>query len=243
MSIISKAKPIGKMSQSALWVIYGKSGSGKTKLASTFPKPMLYVQVGDDGSNTISDVDDVLAVRADNIQELKQILIELKENDEFKSVVIDTFSLILPEYIISKTDDKKKMTLQMWGEIKAYTDELVRLAHELAKYKNVVLTCHETKEILDGLEDEILPEIRPSVSKGAMLYLEGMANFGIHTVVFKKDEIKNGKPITIFKYGCHYGTNSYYWTKTQKPSKVVLPKVVINPTFKKLKKLLNQEEK
>ena len=47
-SILNTAVDISEVSSGKLVVLYGKSASGKTKVGSTFPKPMLYVKIGDD---------------------------------------------------------------------------------------------------------------------------------------------------------------------------------------------------
>ena len=59
MSWLEQAVSLKDLPSSQLWVLYGKSGAGKTHMLSTFPKPMLYLQFGDDGSNTIGDVEGI----------------------------------------------------------------------------------------------------------------------------------------------------------------------------------------
>ena len=75
--ILDSAVDIRDLGQSNLWVIYGKSNTGKTHLGATFPKPMLYVQIGDDGSNTIAKVKGIKALRISNISDLKKLAEEL----------------------------------------------------------------------------------------------------------------------------------------------------------------------
>ena len=72
------------------------------------------------------------------------------------------------ENIISKS---KRMTQQAWGDLATDTEECVRIAHKLSKSKWVVLSCHEVVDTIDGMEDELLPDVRCSVSKGVRTYL------------------------------------------------------------------------
>lgn len=53
------------MSKHRSYVFYGRSGTGKTTAASTFPKPMLLLDAKDRGTDSISDVPgiDVLDVQ------------------------------------------------------------------------------------------------------------------------------------------------------------------------------------
>jgi len=243
MNYLEQAVDIQDMDQSNLWVIYGKSASGKTALLATFPKPLLYLQIGDDGSNTISDVEGVKAIRVISIEQLKSILLEARLNKVYKTIALDTFSLVVEEWIdANATQKKKRVTIQMWGDIKTDTGELVKLAHILARDKIVVLTCHEVSDTIEGFEDEIAPDVRPSVSKGSRTYLEGMANYGIHTTVLEKDKPQgDGTTKQVIVHAVHLAQNPYYWVKTQKPTSIKLPKLVYNPTYDKIMKLMRGE--
>lgn len=242
MGLIDKAQDIADLGQSNLWVLWGRSGSGKTHFASTFPKPMLYIQIGDDGSNTIADVEGIKAIRADSPGAVKTMLEEARLNKEYKTVVVDTFSLVVNDWVNENAIKKKKrMTQQMWGDMKTDQEEIIKAAWILARTKFVVLTCHEATDSIEGMEDEIIPDIRPSVSKGARTYLESMANYGIHTVVLTKDkENEDGSSETITVHAAHLASNPYYWVKLQKPAHVKVPKAVINPTYSKIMKILTK---
>ena len=244
MSILSTAVPIDDLGQHRLVTIYGKSGSGKTELGSTFPKPMLYLQIGDDGSNTIKGKKGISAIRIRNLSELGDSLNELLElakkgKLKYKSILCDTFSMITNVWVKENAVDKnKKMTQQMWGDLKTETEELIRKSHNLAEYAWVILNCHEATDSFEGMEDEILPEIHPSTTKGARTYLEGMSNYGLHTLIRKKTATVNGVEETIPVYVTQIGPNPYYWTKLQKPKSLKVPKQVRNLTYTKLAELL-----
>lgn len=247
MGILDRAVNIAELGQHKLVTIYGKSGSGKTELGSTFPKPMLYISVGDDGSNTISHKSGIDAYAVENLSQLKQILEERsqlasKNKLKYASVFVDTFSMVTNVWIDENAIKKnKKMTQQMWGDLKNETEELIRLAHQLAGYCWVILSCHEAGDSFEGMEDEILPDIHPSTTKGARTYLEGMSNYGLHTLIRKREIIVDGITDTVAVYTTQIGPNPYYWTKLQKPKDLKVPKHVKNLTYTKLMKLLNPE--
>lgn len=234
---------IGDLGQSSLWVIYGKSASGKTELLSSFPKPLLYIQIGDDGSNTIRDKEGIKALRAESVPQLKEILLELRLDKKYASVAVDTFSLLVNEWMDENAVKKKKrVTQQMWGDLKTDAEEVIKLAHILAKKKNVILTCHEVSDSFEGMEDEIAPEVRPNLNKGSRTYLEGMANYGIHTaVILKEKEQPDGTTKQVPVYVAHLASNPYYWVKTQKPAHIKLPKSAANPTYDKIMRLMRGE--
>ena len=240
MGALDKAVDIAQMEQRNLWVLYGKSGSGKTHAASTFPKPLLYIQIGDDGANTIKNVKGIKILRPSTLAELKSIAIELMTDKKYATVVCDTFSMVVNEWINANAVQKsKRMSQQAWGDLMTDTQEFIRMWHMISLNKIVVLTCHEVTDSFEGFEDEIAPDIRPNVSKGARTYLEGMSNFGVHMVVVSREvEQPDGSTKTIIKHAAQIAPNPYYWVKTQKPAEVKLPNLVINPTYDKIMGLI-----
>ena len=239
MGYLSQARDISEVTQCNFWVIYGKSGSGKTALGGTFPKPMLYVKIGDDGSNTIKSYKGIKVIEAHNPVEVKEIAKELLKDKTYKSVFLDTFSLVTNEWINENVVSKsKRMTQQAWGDLKTDTEEVIRILHQVSETHIVIVSCHEAADAFEGMEDEILPDIRPSVTKGARTYLEGMANYGIHCIkVTKEVEGKDGtKEVT--KFGVNLGANPYYWTKLQIDPAIKVPKMVYNPSYDKIINLI-----
>ena len=243
-TILSSAVDISEVSSGKLVVLYGKSASGKTKVGSTFPKPMLYVKIGDDGVNTIKKVSGISVIEPKTIAELKQVFEELENDKTYESVFVDTFSLLVNEWKNENVIKKgKKMTQQLWGDLMTETEELIRLAHKLSKKKWVILSGHEVTDSIEGMEDELLPDVRISISKGARTYIEGMANFGIHTVKIQKEVIDKatGETKEVVKYAADIGPKPYYWTKFQIDPKIKLPNRMINPSYEKIMKLIEEE--
>lgn len=239
MSFLDSAVEIQELGQRNLWVLYGKSGSGKTKIAGTFPKPMLYAKIGDDGANTIARVPGIKGVQLESPKDLKTLVEELLKDKHYITFVADTFSLFVQEWkdqnVIKK---KRKMTQQDWGNLATDSEEIIKLLHKLARRKIVVLTCHEAVGTIEGMEDEITPEVRPSVSKGVRTYLEGMANYGIHTTKILKEVTKGNTTKEIVKFAADIGPNPYYWTKLQIDPAIKVPARIINPTYDKFMEVI-----
>ena len=243
MSLLDSAVSIKDMPKGNLWVLWGKSGSGKTHMLSTFPKPILYLQYGDDGTGTIEDVDGIDVIIIEDQRHLESLLEEARLDENYATIAVDTFSLFTNEWTDENAVRKKKrMSQQMWGDLKTDTEKLIRMAKTLSRFKIVVLTCHEATDVIEGMEDEIMPDVRPSVSKGARTYLESMANFGIHTTVIEKEVEKKDGTDTVIRHAAHLAPNPYYWTKLQKPASIKVPKLVINPTYDKIIKLMKGEK-
>ena len=119
----------------------GKPKSGKTMIAGSYPKPLLYVSVGNDGGGRDllmryrDDIEKGLIrvknLRNDNIiggqikttscEKLAILLAELRKPgaDEFKTIVIDTVGSLQDDYK-SYLENKKRgvpLSQQEWGDV------------------------------------------------------------------------------------------------------------------------------
>lgn len=119
----------------------GKPKSGKTMIAGSYPKPLLYVSVGNDGGGRVlfmkykDDIDKGLIkvknLRNDNMiggviketscEKLAKLLAELRkpDADEFKTIVIDTVGSLQDDYKAYLENKKRGVPLsqQEWGEV------------------------------------------------------------------------------------------------------------------------------
>lgn len=240
MGYLDKAVDISELDDRNLFVIWGKSNSGKTTLIGSFPKPMLYIMVGDNGARSIKHVEGIDVIEVTSPSDVVPIMEEVYKKGGYKSCAVDTFSLVTQVWIDQNVKvKKKKMTQQLWGDLKDDTDEIIRTASKLSAKMNVILSCHEVTESIEGYEDEVTPDVRPSVTKGSRTYLEGMANYGIHMTVIEVQGEEGSSEV----HACHVGKNPYYWTKSQINPSIKLPKTVKNPTYDKLMKYYNGEVK
>jgi len=238
MSSLDAAIDVADVDSSNLWVIYGKSQSGKTEFLSTLPKPILLILIGDDGTRTLKNKKGMKILRAETPSDIKTYLRDAMKDKKYASVAVDTFSLAVNVWIETHAIAKgKKMTMQMWGDLGADMNEIIKAAHILSAKKVVALTCHELADSIEGYEDEIVPDIRPNMNRFSRTYLEGMANYGIHTTVVEKE--KDDKTLNVFM--AHVSPNPYYWAKIQKPKEVKMPKMMANPTYPKIMKKVSGE--
>lgn len=119
----------------------GKPKSGKTMIAGSYPKPLLYVSVGNDGGGRVllmryrSEIEKGLIkvknLRNDNVingqikttscEKLAILLAELRKPgaDEFKTIVIDTVGSLQDDYKAYLENKKRGVPLsqQEWGDV------------------------------------------------------------------------------------------------------------------------------
>lgn len=122
----------------------GKPKSGKTLIAGSYPKPLLYVSVGNDGggrvlmmnyredclngnikvknlnNDPLTVVGKSRSIKQTSVEKLADLLWELRQPNapKFKTIVIDTLGALQDDYKKSLEDIKgTKLSQQEWGEV------------------------------------------------------------------------------------------------------------------------------
>lgn len=151
MGILDSVKGISQLPQNKLDVIMGFPGSGKTTLAATYPKPLLYIQIGDDGGgivmNDYSD-NDIKQIVLENDQttslymKLLSLLNELEASNGsgFKTVVLDAYSSIEETMIQAATATKGRPL--NWDERGAITQAMINLRDRIVSLSKKTPTTY-----------------------------------------------------------------------------------------------------
>lgn len=175
--MLEMAKGISQEKSNNVFVFMGLPGSGKTTVAGTFPKPMLYVSIGDDGGGVVlkgysDDEVKTLNLATDksgtSCAKLKTLLTELKGNKTFKTVVIDAYTSIQEEMEAYFTMMKggKALNFDEWDavgkQLLSLRDMIVANSKEGVNY---VLVCHvKTKDMTDTITNEVSKTVIPKMT-------------------------------------------------------------------------------
>ena len=119
----------------------GKPKSGKTLIAASYPKPLLYVSIGNDGGGRVimtkyrDDVEKGLIkvknlrndmpvggkIKETSCDKLAKSLRDLRDPnaDKFKTIVTDTFAALQDDYkvYLETTKGGKALSMQEWGDV------------------------------------------------------------------------------------------------------------------------------
>ena len=137
----------------------GKPKSGKTLIAGSYPKPMLYISVGDDGGGCVlmtayrNDIEKGLIkvknlrndqpvngkIKHTSIEKLADVLWELKQPGapKFKTIVIDTIGALQDDYKAYMEFQKggKQLSTSEWGDVSKMVlnikDNMKRFSEEM----------------------------------------------------------------------------------------------------------------
>lgn len=238
-------------------VLYGRSGTGKTTIASTFPGPILLIDASERGTDSIRDIKGVKVLRVSGWQDIIDAFWYLKQTKKFKTVVIDTVSNCQDFAIKKIMEDNGKdadsnvggwgtMTKREWGKVSSMLkDDLIGNYVSLDGV-NVVFIAHDRvmggSEEDDSTEGMILPEVGPRLMPSVASVLNGAVGIIGNTFVREVyKEIKIGKrKINKRKveYCLRIGPHAYYVTKIRKPKTVLLPEVIVDATYDKLQEVV-----
>ena len=214
-----------------VYIIYGKSGTGKTVVASTFPKtkeaPMLYLDILEGGIGSVDNKDKELIdwVPIESFEEVDQVLEDVingyslvdgkKIPVKYSTIVIDSLTQL--EYLIKKylktSSNKSSMTLQLWGQAKDSQEDVYNLLKYLHMKTGarVVAIAHE-KELSDDNNPEF-NTIIPSLMTSSSVSLCAKASFVWYTKIEKEDKVdENNNVVTKTSFVTYISAHPYLVT-------------------------------
>lgn len=234
-------------------VLYGRANSGKTTLASSWPKPMLYIDVKDRGSRSIRDIKGIKKRRIETFEDFEETYWWIVANpDRYATVVVDTVSqlqrIAVEEHHSRKKTSKGKrsagdwgsMTKRDWGDVAALMKEWIINYRDLADIgievvfvaQDRAFNMSEDDEETEGdLPPEIGPALSPSVAKLLNASVDVIGNTFLQTRVIKGNTVKKIKSKEIIEYCLRVGPNSLYITKVRKPKSIEVPSIIVDPDY------------
>lgn len=204
----------------------GKPKSGKTLIAGSAPKPLLYISVGNDGGGRVlqtryaEDIEKGLIkvknlkndpivggkIAKTSIEKLAKILAELRQEgaDKFKTIVIDTVGALQDDYktYLEVGKNGKMLSKQEWGDVAKMMlnikDNMKRFSEEQqTKFIWITHTSEQEMYETSGLNMEI--RIIPDLTiKTGVKYMKDASNvfYCCRKTVIKPDGERDVKFLT-----------------------------------------------
>lgn len=256
--------PIREVDDARSWVFYGRSGTGKTTLASSFPKPILYMDVRDRGTDSISDVDQIFVTDIQSFDKFKEWHTGLTKFEKFRkapngrpyrTVVVDTVSqlqsVLVREHAVR--NGKSGRTAGNWGTLtkKDWGDIASKLKEALIDYRDLTELGIEVVFIAQdrvfNVEDEDAedlppPEVGPALSPSVAKALNASVSVVANTFVRKRVKKIGGKSTTKIEYCLGIGPSEIYTRKVRKPKSDELPDLIVNPDYEEIIAIIKGED-
>jgi hypothetical protein len=248
-SIESRIIPVSEVVIPHSALFYGRSGTGKTTLACTYPKPLLLLDVNDKGIDSVVDVEGVDVLQCIGWEDLEQVYWFLQKGTKYKTVVLDTITQMQSFGIDKikvevKGDLESGMTRNMWGEVSGLMKNLILMYRELPSI--LVMTAQDrTESVEEGSEDIYRDELDPEVGPAVMPSIADLVNPAVKVLgqTYIKEVViqKEGRIIRKIGWRLRLGPHPYYITKVRTPKRIKIPNNIKNPTYKKIMEILKGE--
>ncbi len=247
-------RPVGKIYRHRSYVFHGRSGTGKTTISGTFPKPILHLDIGDQGTDSISDYGEdikVLDINAwDDFEFAYWWLV--KNPKAYKTVTLDTITQLQQFAIVKILADANKatdkagewgaMTKKDWGAVaslmKCWITNMRNLPMEVVFLAQERVSETETDDPEVMLDPEVGPRLSPSIAAHLNAEVSVIGSTFIRRKVRVTKVAGKKKEVPRAQYCLRLGPDPVYITKARKPKKYKLPPIIINPSYEEIVAIL-----
>ena len=243
--------------------VYGKSGTGKTRLVGSFAKlgPMLHMICSSNGTNEARSIKGTPHVDCVEIQKPQDLLdlINLAKDSKYKTLALDHVTgfsdCVLADILgVDKVPEqgswgmaKREQYAQLGLQVKTYLRDLLDLP------LNVIIVGQERAFDLEEEAGEVLmPYVSVSATPAVAGWIAPAVDYMCQT--FKRDQVKvtskkmgdkiiESKERTGKREFClRVGPDSTYITKFRVPPGTDLPDVIVDPNYEKIEHLINVKD-
>ena len=236
---------MGEEHQNQVMLVYGRSGTGKTQFGSTFPKPILFLDIKERGLDTIRNQADIDVLRVETWEDFDDAYWYLADGTDYATIVIDQITN-LQDLGMSEIRDRAKktsnelFTKKNWGELSGLLKTAVSNYRGLSDQYNICFIAHERifgggEEEDEALEPSVGARVMPSVGS----FIDGAVDAIGSTYIKESFTGKGSKKERHVDYCMRIGPHAFYSTKVRRPVDAgPLPDFVVDPTFTKITNLI-----
>jgi hypothetical protein len=260
-SVLDRIRPIAfDESDGIRMMVYGRSGTGKTTLWSTFPKPILaIIASGSSQPGELRSVDTpelrkvISTVTLHQSTEIRELVDHLGSGimeENFATVVLDHVTglqdMVLKEVLgLDEIPIQKSWglaTQQQYGTCILRCKEL--LSALLSVQANVVLVAQEKDFNTDSEGDLIAPAVGAALTPSLCGWANSVCDYIVNTFLRQHEEVRsknvNGKTTQVriktrkVEYCLRTGPHPVYCTKFRLPKGNPLPESIVDPDYDKI---------
>jgi len=246
MGIADKISPVKSLPRVLSMLVYGRSGTGKTTFAGSFPGPTLLLDIREKGTDSLSNMENVDVLSVESWSEVEEVFWYLKGEGgkKYKTVVLDQVSSLQDlamEHAMAE-EGKEVMSQRLWGTVSGLMKTwLLNYRDLVAQGINVLFIAHD--RVSKGESEEEDGSIDPQVGPRLMPSVAGLLNGAVKAIgntyireVFLEDRSRK------VEYCMRIGPHAYYTTKLRNPLGTSCPDMVVDPKYDVIMKLLAEGE-
>lgn len=260
-SVVDRIEPLSVDDDGMRINLYGRSGTGKTTLWATFPKPILAIICSGSSKpgelksiNTKEYRKTIEQVEIEKTSEIRELVEYQKAEEKFATVVLDhatslqdsTLKEILGLEEIPAQASWGMAKQQDWGQCALQMKENLRALLGLSC--NIVIVAQEREFNTDNENELLMPFVGAALTPSVTGWLNPACDYICQTfirqeVVEKRMKIgKSEKTMQVRGKGVQYclrtAPHEVFTTKFRVPKGTPLPEVIVDPSFEKIQKLI-----
>jgi hypothetical protein len=249
-SLEEKLVDLMDISNPTITTLYGRPGTGKTTIGSTWPKPELILDIRDNGTESAKSKNlqrgEITVCRVTDFDEAYEVYDYLVKNKEFKSVVIDHMTALqsLALEKVKEEEGKTQISQRMYGIAAGYMNEVIGLYVELADIG--ILPCFLVQDRMERGDDteaeggdQLTPEVGPGLMPSVAKTLGAASRVIGHTYLQEKvEKLSNLKVKRTIEYRLRLGPNPYYMTKVTKSKTSYCPPYLVDASYQDIEKII-----
>lgn len=234
-------KKISEVPMQKTFLFYGKSGTGKTTLAGTFPKP-LFLDINENGTGSVDNKDaQMISIKSYNdFNEFIMNIDEYYSKLKWDSLIIDTIGK-LQELNLNYLSKGGKIMINHYGDS---TNEMQQIVLKLINHATIndyylIFNAHERdntesdEETGEVLNPSVMAQLTPKLSE----WIHATVSLAGHTRIYeKKNDLGQSQGIY---YCIKIGADPIFKTKVRIPKDKMKANIIVNPTCEKLMSVLN----
>lgn len=245
-SILDRAQELSEVENHVAMLCYGDQKTGKTVFACTFPKPLLLIDIMEEGTDSVIDVPGVHKLSVNSTSDLEDLRFDLEKGSKYKSIVIDQMTGA-QAMVIREMKEKKNQrpedvfSNRSYGQLGGWMQQFILDYRNLIQFGYHVCFLAHQKRIEPQVEDDdrLAPEITTALTGSVANFLLGAVSV-IGNQYIRESYDKKTKE-TEMQY-CMRLVSGFYRCGIRRPvSAGPVPEYVVNPTFDKIMKLSKGE--
>jgi hypothetical protein len=256
VSVLDRIHPVSLSSKGLTINLYGRSATGKTTLAATFPKPALIIGL-EDGTKSVHNVEGLDYVPIHGSDEISELVEHLSTSKHFKTIILDTASmlqdLILKEILgLEELPAQKSWgmaTREQYGQCALQTKERLRSLLDLSVkcLMNVVIVAQEREFNTEDTSDVLMPFVASALSPSVVGWLNPACDYIGQTFIRQKevikkvkigDKVKERRTVDGVEYCLRTEPDPTFTTKFRLPKGTPIPDVIVDPDYDKIYALI-----
>lgn len=248
--IADRIKPVSEKTSFLAALVYGRSGTGKTHFGSTFPKPILLLDIREEGTDTIAKVEGIDRLEVNTWADFEDAYWFIAEGEhKYKTILLDQISTLQDLAMEKIRKDENLQPTDMfhkrhWGQISGLMKTWLFSYRDLTKKDlHVCMIAHDRVSTNDDTaEDALEPNVGARVMPSLAAAINGAVDMIGNTYIRERFEGVGKEKVRFVDYMMRIGPHAYYSTKIRRPVDAgPPPEAIANPTFEKITLLTRGE--